>query len=53
MNLALDDCECGHVALVHYYDPTNERLTKCSDCDCESFEKVVDLNQGPYDHVPN
>ena len=52
MDGALDDCECGHVALDHYYDPGRNCSGKCSKCDCKKFKKKVDPNLGPYDHVP-
>ena len=52
MNLALDECECGHVALIHDYDVETESLSRCSKCDCQSFSETAD-QLGPYDHVPN
>jgi len=54
MYLAFDECECGHDAIDHYWDPVTEDMARCSgDCDCKTFVKKFDPTLGPYDHVPN
>ena len=52
MEQASSECECGHWALEHDYDYTNDSFGKCESCDCKKFTKKVDPNLGPYDHVP-
>jgi len=55
MNMAFDECECGHVAITHFSDTEVTTDSPCSerDCDCDRFVMKAKPAQSDLDHVPN
>ena len=53
MNMALDECECGHVAITHFSNTEITADSPCDKCECEKFVMKPQPELGPLDHVPN
>jgi len=53
MNMAFDECKCGHVAIEHFSSTKIDTNSSCAKCDCRKFEMKPQPELEPLDHVPN
>jgi len=53
MNMAFDECKCGHIAIEHFSSTKIDTNSSCAECDCRKFEMKPQPELEPLDHVPN